>query len=168
MHKSNKITKTKAIPFKFEGKEVPVIIYENLVDKWIVFSEIFEGIDLELNFNILQGTFIRKNDNEHIISFEFKYNKQLFKVTKDESKAIKDFLDDEGINIPNHFLNKIRQYLKNNKDNISEKKKLTDEQMLFKLFSNSSVPVRTKRQKLGHYLKENGVILEEESTIHIY
>ena len=159
MHKNDKPKKTEANPFKFEDEEVPVIIYETSADKWVVFSEIFEGIDLELNFNVLQGTFIRKSDNEHIISFEFKYNKQLFKVTKDESKAIKDFLDDEGIIVPKHFLNKIRQYLKNNNATISEKKKLNAKQKLFKLFSNPSVPVRTKRQKLGHYLKENGVIL---------
>ena len=155
----DKPIETEAKPFKFEGEDVKVIIYENHTDKWVVFSELFDGIDLELNFNTLQGTFIRKKDHEHIITFEFKYNKQLLKITKDDLKAITEFLSDENITVPKQFGNKLKQYLKNNGAIISERKTLSAEQQLFKIFYNSNVPVRDKRQKLGHYLKENGLIL---------
>ena len=154
----DKPTETEVEPFKFEGKDVKVIIYENHTDKWVVFDDLFDGIKLELNFNSLQGTFIRKIDNEHIITFEFKYKKQLLKISKDDLKAIKEFLYEENVTVPKHFDSKLRQYLKNN-DTISKKKKANAEQILFKIFSNSTVPVREKRQKLGHYLKENGLIL---------
>ena len=74
-------------------KKVPVTVYENHTDKWIVFSEIFEGINLELNFNTLQGEFTRRIDDEKIITFIFKYHKQLFKITKEETKIIKEFFE---------------------------------------------------------------------------
>ncbi len=157
----DKPIETEAKPFKFEGEDVKVIVYENHTDKWVVFSDLFEGIDLELNFNSLQGTFIRKIDHEHIITFEFKYNKQLLKITKDDLKVITEFLDEEDVTVPKQFGNKLKQYLKNNSSFISEKKNLNDEQKLFKLFNSSNVPVATKRQKLGHYLREKGLILRK-------
>lgn len=157
----DKPIETEAKPFKFEGEDVKVIVYENHTDKWVVFSELFDGIDLELNFNSLQGTFIRKIDHEHIITFEFKYNKQLLKITKDDLKAITEFLDEEDVTVPKQFGNKLKQYLKNNGTFISEKKSLNAEQKLFKLFNSSNVPVATKRQKLGHYLREKGLILRK-------
>ena len=122
----DKPTETEVEPFKFEGKDVKVIIYENHTDKWVVFDDLFDGIKLELNFNSLQGTFIRKIDNEHIITFEFKYKKQLLKISKDDLKAIKEFLYEENVTVPKHFDSKLRQYLKNN-DTISKKKKANAE-----------------------------------------
>ena len=155
----DKPTETKVKPFKLEDRNIEVIVYENHTDKWIMFSEIFDGLDLELNFNKLQGAFIRKIDNENIITFEFKYNKQLFKISRDESKAIIDFLDDEEITVPKLFFQKLKQYFKNNDSFITATKKLSAEQELFKIFSSDNVQVRTARRKLGHYLKENGMIL---------
>ncbi len=74
-------------------------------------------------------------------------------------KGITDLLAEENVTVPKQFGNKLRQYVKNNGTFISEKKNLSAEQRLFKIFYNSAVPVREKRQKLGHYLKENGLIL---------
>lgn len=159
MKENDKTKKTECTPFKFEGKEVPVIVYENPTDKWVEFSEIFEGIDLKMNFNNLLGSFIRKSDHADIITFEFKYNKQLLKITKDDLKAIKEFLGEEGGAVPEQFANKLKQYFRNNEKFVTEKKKLDAKESLFKLFYNPGVPVRVKRQKLGHYLKEHGLIL---------
>ena len=132
----DKPTETEVKPFKFKGKDIEVTVYENHNDKWTVFSELFDGIDLELNFNTLQDTFIRKKDHEHIITFEFKYNKQLLKITKDDLKAITEFLSDENITVPKQFGNKLKQYLKNNGAIIYERKTLSAEQQLFKIFYN--------------------------------
>lgn len=108
----DKPTETEVKPFKNKDKEVKVIVYENHTDKWIVFLEIIEGINLELNFNTLQGSFIRKNDEENLITFEFKYKKQLFKISKDELKTIKAILDDEDIEMPKLLDTKLKQYFK--------------------------------------------------------
>lgn len=156
----DKPTETEVEPFKFKGKDVKVTIYENHTDKWILFTDIFEGIDLKLNFNTLQGDFI-KNNVKSIITFEFKYEKQLFKVTDREFKIIKEFMDDEDVELPKNFTHRLKQYFKNNDSTISEKKELTDEQELIQLFSNPNINVRTARRKLGHYLKENGMILRQ-------
>ena len=60
---------------------------ETSQDKWIVFESIFEGVDLNINFNNWTGSFIESNDNIEIISFEFKFNKRMFKVTKEEKRS---------------------------------------------------------------------------------
>ncbi len=156
----DKPTETETEPFKFEGKDVKVIVYENHTDKWIVFTEIFEEINLKLNFNTLQGDFIQY-DNKTIITFEFSYPKQLFKITDKEFKIVKEFMADEGIEIPKMFVPRLKQYFKNSNSGISERKKLTEEQELVKLFSNDNTNVRTARRKLGHYLKEHGMILRQ-------
>lgn len=156
----DKPTETEVEPFKFEKKEVTVVVYENHTDKWVVFSEIFGDIDLKLNFNTLQGDFIQYN-NKTIITFEFTYSKKLFKITDKEFKIVKEFMADEGIELPKLFVPQLKQYFKNNDSSISEIKKLTEEQELVKLFSSDNINVRTARRKLGHYLKEHGMILRQ-------
>ncbi|MEE3489344.1 MAG: DUF5906 domain-containing protein [Methanobrevibacter sp.] len=157
----DKPTETEVKPFKIKNKEVAVVVYENNTDKWIVFLEIIDGINLELNFNTLQGSFIRKNDDENLITFEFKYKKQLFKIAKDELKTIKAILADEDVEMPKLLDTKLKQYFKNNDDFISSKKELTLEQELIKLFSSYNVNVRKCRQRLGHYFKEKGMLLRK-------
>lgn len=160
----DKPTETEVKPFKNKDKEVKVFVYENHTDKWIVFLEIIDGINLELNFNTLQGSFIRKNDEENLITFEFKYKKQLFKISKDELKTIKAILDDEDIEMPKLLDTKLKQYFKNSDKFISSKKELTLEQELIKLFSSYNVNVRKSRQRLGHYFKEKGMILRKSTN----
>ena len=157
----DKPTETEVEPFRFKDRDVTVTVYENHDDKWVVFSKIYENIDLELNFNTLQGNFIKDN-NRSIITFEFKYSKQLFKVADKEFKVIKEFMSDEGVELPKMFVQMLKQYFKNKSSFISESKKLTEEQELMKLFSNTHINVRTARRKLGHYLKEHGMILRQD------
>lgn len=157
----DKPTETEVKPFKFEGKDVKVIVYENHTDKWVMFCEIFKGINLKLDFKIKQGTFIRIMDDAYIITFEFKFNNKLFKITKEESKTIEEFLCEEEIPVLNIFSQKLRMYLQENDSFISEKKQLNAKQELFGLFSSYKVNVRNARRKLGHYLKENGMILRK-------
>lgn len=152
---------TESTPFKLKDKDIEVAVYENHTDKWVVFNEILEGINLELNFNIRQGSFIRNNDDENLITFEFKYNNQLLKITKTEQDTIKDMLDDEDVKVPELLFTRLKQYFKNNDSFISAKKELTIEQELVKLFSSHNTNVRTARRKLGHYFKENGMILRK-------
>lgn len=154
----DKPTKTEVEPFRFKDRDITVTVYENHTDKWVVFSEIYEDIDLELNFNTLQGNFI-KDKNKSIITFEFKYSKQLFKIADKEFKVIKEFISDEGIELPKLFVQMLKQYFKNNDSFVTAKKKISAEQELFKIFSSDNIQVRTARRKLGHYLKENGMIL---------
>lgn len=156
----DKPIKTEVEPFRFENRDITVTVYENHTDKWVIFSKIYEDIDLELNFNTLQGNFIKDN-NRSIITFEFKYSKQLFKIADKEFKVIKEFMSDEDIELPKLFVQKLKQYFKNNSPSISESKKLTEEQELMKLFSNTNMNVRTARRKLGHYLKQQGMILRQ-------
>ena len=156
----DKPTETEVEPFEFKGKTIKVTVYENHTDKWIVFTELFEGIDLELNFNTLQGNFI-KNNAKSIITFEFKYQKQLFKITDKEFKIIKEFMSDEDVELPKNFVHMVKQYFKNNNPAISEKKELNDKQKLIQLFSNPNINVRTARRELGHYLKQHGMILRQ-------
>ena len=157
----DKPKETEVKPFKIKDKEVTVVVYENNTDKWIVFLEIFDDINLELNFNTLQGSFIRKNNDENLITFEFRYKKQLFKIAKDELKTIKEILAEEDVEMPKLLDTKLKQYFKNNDSFISSKKELTLEQELIKLFSSYNVNVRKSRQKLGHYFKEKGMILRK-------
>lgn len=152
----DKPTETEVKPFKLDNKEVKVTVYENHTDKWVMFSGIFDDIDLKLDFKRLQGTFISKIDNEYIITFEFKYDKQLFKITDTESKAITQFLAEEGIDVPKLFSYKLRQYLQNNDSFITEKKKISTKQKLYDLFLKNK---QTRRRELGHYLREKGMIL---------
>ena len=105
----DKPTKTEVEPFRFKDRDITVTVYENHTDKWVVFSEIYEDIDLELNFNTLQGNFI-KDKNKSIITFEFKYSKQLFKIADKEFKVIKEFISDEGIELPKLFVQMLKQY----------------------------------------------------------
>ena len=157
----DKPVETEVESFKFEGEDVKVIVYENHTDKWVIFSEIFEDIDLKLDFKIKQGTFIRKIDDSYIITFEFKFKNNIFKITKDESKNIKDFLSEEEITVSKLFSQNLSMYLQNNDSFISKRKQLNAKQELFGLFSSYKVNVRTGRRKLGHYLKENGMILRK-------
>ena len=157
----DKPTETKLNPFDFEDKEVEVIVLENHSDKWVLFTDIFDGINLELNFNTLQGDFIPKNVNTKIITFEFKFNKKLFKVSAGEENIVKEFLKEEGVKIPKTFFAKLKQYFKNNKTDVTDRKEFTAEQELYKTFSSTQINVRVARRKLGHYLKENGMILRK-------
>lgn len=157
----DKPVETEVEQFKFEDKDVVVTVYENHTDKWVIFSEIFDGVDLKLDFKIKQGTFIRKEEDKYIITFEFKYKNQMFKITKEELKTIEEFLSEESITVPKRFSQKLSMYLQNNDAFISERKQLSTKQELFTLFSSYNVNVRNARRKLGHYLKENGMILRK-------
>lgn len=172
----DKPVETEVKPFKFEDKDVVVTVYENHTNKWLIFSEIFNDVDLELNFKLKQGIFFRKEDDEYIIAFEFKYDKPpenpIFKMTKDEFRAIVDILGEENITVPKQFSYKLRTYLHNDelrtclqnnyyKSDTTKKKESNVENKLFALFVDDSINVRKARQELGHYLKEKGMILRK-------
>lgn len=156
-----KPTETLATPFTFEGKEITVKIMETSQDKWIVFESIFEGVDLNINFNNWTGSFIESNDNIEIISFEFKFNKRMFKVTKEEKRTVRSFLANYEIKISELFFDYLKQYFRNEGTNVTEKKQLDPSRKIYVLFTMPNVNLRNARRHLGHFLKEKGMILRQ-------
>jgi len=156
-----KPTETLATPFTFEGKEITVKIMETSQDKWIVFESIFEGVDLNINFNNWIGSFIESDDNIEIISFEFKFNKRMFKVTKEEKRTVRSFLANYEIKISEIFFDYLKQYFRNEGTNVTEKKQFDPSRKIYVLFTMPNVNLRNARRQLGHFLKEKGMILRQ-------
>lgn len=156
-----KPTETLATPFTFEGEEITVKIMETSQDKWIVFESIFEGVDLNIDFNNWTGSFIESDDNIEIISFEFKFNKRMFKVTKEERKTVSSFLANYEIKISDLFFDYLKQYFRNEGTDVTEKKQFDPSRKIYVLFTMSNVNLRYARRQLGHFLKEKGMILRQ-------
>lgn len=147
--------------FYLEEKEITVKKYANDYDNWIEFKSIFEGVDLKINFNKHVGSFIQTEAKTEIISFNFKFKHKMFKVTDKEIKTVKDFLEAEEIEFPKNLFNHINQYFRNTNPKLTEKKQLSPSNEIYKLFTSENIQLRYARQKLGHFLKEKGMILRQ-------
>ena len=156
-----KPVETITTPFTLNGDEITVKILESSQDKWIVFESIFKGIDLNINFNNWIGRFIRVEDEFEIISFEFKFNKQMFKITKTEENTISSFLKNSNIEVPKLLFEYIKQYFRNADSEVTEKKQYDPSSEIYALFTNKNIKLRHARRKLGHFLKEKGMILRQ-------
>ena len=148
-------------PLNLNDRKIKVSLFENNTDKWVQFFDIFDNIHLKLNFNTLQGNFIKKNIGKDIITFEFTFNKLMFKITKIEENIINDFLKEEDVKLPKLFFRQLNQYFRNIDQSVTSKKELSNSLELVKLFSSSNTPIKNARQKLGHYLRCNGMILRK-------
>lgn len=155
-----KPNETITTPFLLNGEEITVKIIETTDDKWISFESIFKDINLQINFNNLSGSFIKTDTNIEIISFEFKYNKEMFKVTSKEQKTIENFLSEYNIEIPKLFFDYLKQYFRND-TNITKKKQIKPSKEIYTLFTIPNINLRQARRKLGHFLKEKGMILRQ-------
>lgn len=147
--------------FYLEEKEITVKKYANDYDNWIEFKEIFDDIDLKLNFNTLVGSFINTKDKSEIATFKFKFKNKIFEVTQKENKKINHFLNNTGIDVPEYLFEHINQYFRNTNPKLTEKKQFNTSDKIYVLFTKVDVPVRYARQQLGHYLREKGMILRE-------
>ena len=157
----DKPTETIIDPFKLNEEEKTAKIFENTIDKWFVFENIFDGVNLNIDFKTKIGAFIRVEDDVEIATFEFSFDKQIFKVKKSNQTIIKELLKEEEIELPKLFFEYIKKYFRNVDKDYLEPKQLSPANEIYGLFTKSSTNLRHARRKLGHYLKENGMILRK-------
>ena len=157
----DKPTETIIDPFKLNEEKKTAKIFENTIDKWFVFENIFDGVNLNIDFKTKIGAFIRVEDDVEIATFEFSFDKQIFKVKKSNQTIIKELLKEEEIELPKLFFEYIKKYFRNVDKDYLEPKQLSPANEIYGLFTKSSTNLRHARRKLGHYLKEKGMILRK-------
>ena len=100
--------------------EVPVYLMEDNYNKWLKYEGLLEGIDLTLDFNKLIGSFRYSKTGKEVDSFKFRFNNNYFEIIK--LKELTEFLELEGIELPEHFEKLIRRNI-NSLNNTATKPK---------------------------------------------
>lgn len=151
--------------------QVPIVLYEDDLNKWLKYEGIFQGIDLILNFGALIGSFRYSRTGKSIINFEFKFKNKFFDLKKKDLEAISTFLENATkgkVKLPTFFKEEINTSLYNIPAHATTRKELSSEVELKQLFEKRS-SVDYARKQLGIYLNEHGVILRKIiNTPYIY
>lgn len=151
--------------------QVPIVLYEDDLNKWLKYEGIFHGIDLTLNFGSLIGSFRYSKTGKVIINFEFKFKNKFFDLKKKDLEAINTFLENATkgkVKLPTFFKETINGSLYNLPAHTTVKKELSSEVELKRLFEKRN-KVDYARKQLGAYLNEHGVILRKIiNTPYIY
>lgn len=165
----DKINKICNISFKKEivgdvfikDNQIPIILYETDLKKWLKYEGVFNGIDLILNPTSLIGAFRYSKSNEEIISFNFKFKNNFFDIKKRDLETIDNFLNESAnVKLPTFFIEKIRTSLRQLESYAIKPKELSNEVELKQLFKERKRESYARKQ-LGNYLYENGVILRK-------
>lgn len=138
--------------------QIPIILYEDNITKWLKYEEIFTGIDLILNLNTKIGSLNETKTEKEITSFNFKFDKKFFDLKKKDLEMIDNFLSFHNAELPNFFTEIIRTSLNHLENHITNPKELSREVTLKGLLKTREKEGRA-RQLLGNYLHENGTIL---------
>lgn len=157
----DKPTETIIDSFKLNEDSITVKLFENTVDKWFVFENIFDGVNLNIDFKTKIGGFKNAETSEEFATFKFKFDYQVFEVKKTEQKIIKELLKEEDIEMNKLFFEYLKKYFRNTDKDYVELKKLSPAYEIYSLFTKPGGNIRYARRKLGHYLKENGMILRK-------
>ena len=144
------------------GNQIPIVLYENQLDKWLKYEGVFNGIDLILNFGSNIGAFRYGKTKKEIVSFKFKFKDKFFDIQKKELEPIYYFLTNinEKYKLPAFFVETIRISLNQLEAYATNPKQLSNEVELKNLFANRNRESYARKQ-LGNYLYENGVILRK-------
>lgn len=157
----DKPTETTLDPFKLGEEEITVKLFENAIDKWFVFENIYDGINLNIDFKTKIGGFENVETSEEFATFKFKFENQFFELKKGEPNIVKELLKEEEVELPKLFFEYLKKYFRNIDKDYLEVKKLTPTHEIYELFTNPSGNIRYARRKLGHFLKEKGMILRK-------
>ena len=117
--------KEKVATATIDNNKVPVYLYENDYSKWLKYEGILEGIDLTLDFTSLIGSFIYSNTGKEVDSFKFKFKSKYIEITK--YKELKDFLEEEGIVLPDSFEKQLRRSIKSLDKSITKPKVIEED-----------------------------------------
>lgn len=157
--------------FFFNENQVPIVLYEDNLNKWLKYEGLFQGIDLILNPTVKIGSFCYSESGKVIVNFEFKFKNKFFDIKKKDLEAINDLLTRKTngkAKLPTFFKEEINTSLFNLPGHATSKKILSTEQELKKLFEERN-RVDYARKQLGIYLNEHGVILRRTiNTPYIY
>lgn len=142
--------------------QLPILLYENNLDKWLKYEGVFNGIDLILNFGSLIASFRDSKTQKEIVSVKFKFTNNYFDIQKKDVQVITEFLTNynENIKVPAFFVEIIRISLNNLEKYAITPKQISNEIELKTLFRNRNRENYARKQ-LGNYLFENGVVLRK-------
>lgn len=146
--------------FEIDGKEVTVKLFESKKRKWIVFNNIYDNINFELDFKVKQMRFIDTTDDKEIAVVNFKYNNKMFSITKSNLKLLNDFLSECDCELPDNFDAKLNLYLRNLDDNYTKPKFQGKVKKMAYLFYKRE-EISFARKELGNYLNQQGMILRK-------
>lgn len=142
--------------------QIPILLYETVLDKWLKYEGVFNGIDLILNFGSNIGSFRYSKTNKEITSFKFKFKNKYFDIQKKDIEAINIFIQqiNENYKLPAFFVEIIRVSINNLENYATTPKQVSNEIELKILFKERNRESYARKQ-LGNYLYENGVILRK-------
>ena len=168
---NDKFTKEIVGDIYINENQVPIVLYEDDLNKWLKYEGIFQGIDLILNPTAKIGSFRYSETEKTIIIFEFKFKNKFFDIKKKDLEAISDLLHrntDGKVKLPTFFKEEINTSLSNLPAHATNRKELSSEVELKQLFQKRN-KVDYARKQLGIYLNEHGVILRKRfNTPYIY
>lgn len=105
--------------------KVPVYLFENDVKKWLKYEGILEGIDLTLDFTSLIGSFIYTKDGKEVDSFKFRFKSKYLEIIN--YKDLKEFLEEESVELPEYFEKQLRRSIKNLDKSITKPKVIEED-----------------------------------------
>ena len=168
---NDKFTKELVGDIFINENQVPIVLYEDDLSKWLKYEGIFQGIDLILNPSALIGSFRYSKTEKIITTFEFKFKNRFFDIKKKDLEAIDTLLSRKTngkAKLPTFFKEEINTSLYNLPAHATSKKELSSEVELKQLFQKR-LKVDYARKQLGIYLNEHGVILRKIfNTPYIY
>ncbi len=153
---NNSFSKDNVGDLTINDNQVPIYLYENSKSKWLKYQSILKDTDLILDFKTRIAKFSNTRTGKEIISVEFDFKNNFFKLRNKDINLINSFLKTEEL--PKYFVESIRVSLNQLESYITTPKELSREETLKQLFIT-----RTKenyaRKELGNYLNERGTIL---------
>ena len=144
--------------FTIEAKEIKVTLFESKKRKWLVFNDIFENINFEIDFKVKQLRFV--NDNKEIAVVNFKFSNNMFSITKQNLKSLNDLLDEYSYTLPENFFPKLNLYIRSLDENDIQPKHQGKLKKMAQLF-NKRENINFARKELGNYLNQKGMILRK-------